>query len=604
MAGVTMTGESGSTGGTAPTGGGNSRMYLPFLVLIAGMGGLVAGVDYGIISGALLFVDKTIPMTPVQLGAMVSIYIGGGVIASLFAGAVTDLIGRKKMMVTSGLLFVISILVIYASTGYGMLLVGRTLMGLAGGLICVAVPLYMAECLPSAWRGRGTSAFQFMVTLGFAAATWIAGFFTSAHDAAVKAALGNAELVFKADNDAWRNMFLVAAVPGLLFAAGGLMLRESPRWLFRRNRTDQALAVLRLSRSEEQAALEMKEMAEHSAKADATAHASGSLFQRKYVVPFLLACIVAACTQATGINTIFSYAAKIMQGSGLSEKGVVTSMNFITGINCVVTVVAVMLVDRLGRKALLSIGTAGIILSLCCVGILYNRFESKSADVMPKVAAALAADGHTLTLNVDEAAFGKLEGGVPGQLVVMYNYEDGKPKQVSVFSNAAKAEDRVLSIKPATTDRWVTVNGKKQIETTENERGKITIKRAVYGPIPSGNTGIWITVALCAFVAFFAFGPGVCVWLAMTELMPTRIRANGISIAMVGNTGAQFASAFLFPIVVVNYGFHVMFFVWAGCTVIYFITAAFFMPETKGKTLEEIEDYFDGKGRAKKTAQA
>jgi hypothetical protein len=170
------------------------------------------------------------------------------------------------------------------------------------------------------------------------------------------------------------------------------MLRESPRWLFRRNRADQALAVLRLSRSEEQAELEMKEMAEHGAKAAANAaKASDSLLQRKYVVPFVIACVVAACTQATGINTIFSYAAKIMQGSGLSETGVVTSMNCITGINCVVTVIAVMLVDRLGRKALLSIGTAGIILSLCTVGILYNRFESKSAEVRIGSSLALCA---------------------------------------------------------------------------------------------------------------------------------------------------------------------------------------------------------------------
>ena len=87
-------------------------------------------------------------------------------------------------------------------------------------------------------------------------------------------------------------------------------------------------------------------------------------------------------------------------------------------------------------------------------------------------------------------------------------------------------------------------------------------------------------------------GPGVCVWLAFTELMPTRIRSTGMGIAMVLNNIVQFCSALFVPIVAGSYGFHVMFFIWAGCTVIYFITAAFFMPETKGKTLEEIEDYF------------
>jgi MFS transporter, SP family, solute carrier family 2 (myo-inositol transporter), member 13 len=580
----------------------NVKWYLPFLILIAGMGGLVAGVDYGIISGALLFVDKTIPMTAVQLGAMVSIYIGGGFVASLFAGALADFVGRKKMMILSGLLFVISILTIYSSSGYSMLLVGRTLMGLSGGLICVVVPLYMAECLPSSWRGRGTSAFQFMVTLGFAMATWIAGFFTNAHDAAVKAALGNAELIFQADNQAWRNMFLVAAVPGLIFTVGALLLRESPRWLFRRNRHEQAMSILRLSRSEEQAAMEMAEMGQHTAKVqNNAATGSDSLLQRKYIVPFIIACIVAAGTQATGINTVFSYTPKIMKGSGLTEAQTVLSMSIITGINCVVTLLAAALVDKLGRKVLLSLGTAGIIVSLSTVGFLYNRFESQSMDVTAKVIAALPADGHTLTLPVNETVIGKLQDNAPGQLSVVYSYQDGKPSTATVFSNAENPADRILSIKPKSTERWVTANGVKTIERTESEHGRLTIQRARYAPIPSGNTGIWITIALCAFIAFFAMGPGVCVWLAMTELMPTRIRANGISIAMLFNTGAQFASAFLFPVVVINYGFHVMFFVWAGCTVIYFITAAFFMPETKGKTLEEIEDYFEGKTHAKTT---
>ncbi len=603
MAGAIMPNDSGSTAGKADWSGGSSKAYLPFLLLISGLGGLVAGVDYGIIAGALLYVDKTIPMTDVQLGAMVSIYIGGGVIASLFAGALTDWIGRKKMMVVSGALFVASILAIYFSSGFAMLLLGRILMGLSGGLICVVVPLFMAECLPSQSRGRGTSAFQFMMTAGFVLAAWIAGIFTGAHDAAVKAALGNADLIFKADNDTWRNMFLVAAIPGLLFTIGSLALRESPRWLFRRNRHEQALKVLLLSRSGEQAALEIKEMGEHCAKnAGGSASTSGSLLQKKYIVPFIIACIVLACTQATGINTILSYAAKILQGSGLTEAQAVTSLKIITIINCAVTLVGAFLVDKAGRKLLLSLGTAGVIVSLCAAGFLYNRFESKCVSVETKVASALSADGRTLTLKVDESTFGKLEGDAPGQLSVVYAYEDGKPAQVSVFSNAKAEEARILSIKPKSTERWVTVNGKKEIERTEIEHGKITVRRAIYGPIPSGNTGFWITVALCCFIASFALGPGICVWLALTELMPTRIRANGMSIAMVLNTGVQFVSAFVFPIVVGNYGFHVMFFVWAGCTVIYFITAAFFMPETKGKTLEEIEDHFDSKGRAKNSA--
>jgi MFS family permease len=440
-----------------------------------------------------------------------------------------------------------------------------------------------------------------MMTFGFVVASWIAGLFTDMHDAAVKAALGNADLIFKADSEAWRNMFLVAAVPGILFTVGALVLRESPRWLFRRNRAAQALAVLRLSRSEDQAAAELAEMGEHATGKEegGAAVKSDSLLQRKYVVPFVIACIVLACTQATGINTVLSYAAKILQGAGLSEAQAITSLKIITAINCAVTLAAAFLVDRVGRKLLLSLGTAGVIVSLCAAGFLYNRFESKCVDVEDKVNAGLSADGHTLSLKVDEATFGPITGGAPGQLSVVYAYEDGKATPVSVFSNAKEEKDRVLFIAPKSTERWVTQSGQKKLDRTESEHGKITIRRARYGPIPSGNTGIGLTLALCCFIASFALGPGICVWLALTELMPTRIRAKGMSVAMVLNTGVQFVSAFVFPVVVGNYGFHSMFFVWAGCTVVYFVTAAFFMPETKGKTLEEIEDYFEGKVRAR-----
>jgi MFS family permease len=232
--------------------------YLTCLFCIAGMGGLLAGIDYGIIAGALLYLDKTIPMTEGQQGFMVSIYVFGGLIASLFAGTLADLLGRKRMMLTGGLMFVVSILLIFASTGYVSLLLGRVLMGLSGGVICVVVPLYMAECLPTGLRGRGTSAFQLLLTLGFVLAAFIATHFADVHEAAVKAALGDPEKIFAADDAAWRNIFLTACVPGILFTLVVLTVKESPRWLFRRNKIEEATQILRVSRSADQTALEIE----------------------------------------------------------------------------------------------------------------------------------------------------------------------------------------------------------------------------------------------------------------------------------------------------------------------------------------------------------
>lgn len=593
---------------TGVSTGGSSKAFLPYLILVSGLGGLLAGVDYGIIAGALLYLDKTIPMTAGQEGFMVSIYIFGGVIASLFAGTLADLIGRKKMMITAGVMFVVSILLIFISSGYASLLSGRILMGLSGGVICVVVPLYMAECLPAHVRGRGTAAFQLLMTLGFVLAAFIATHFADVHEAAVKAALGDPEGIFAADDSAWRNMFLTACIPGVLFTLAALFLKESPRWLFRRHRVEEATNILRLSRTPEQAGIEIREMQDRSGQTEAAGQASDSavktgesLLQRKYVVPFVIACIVLACTQATGINSILSYAAKILQGAGLTEKGAAFNLQIITGINCVVTLIGALLVDRLGRKILLTVGTAGIVICLTSAGLLFNSFESRRVDVVEQVRKTISADGRSLTVKA-EASLAPGADDAPSQLGVTYKYEkETKPRIASAFSNASEAKDRVLRIEPRSEKKWVTVNGRKIEETRIRDDGRLEILRATYGPIASKDTGKWATVLLCGFIAFFALGPGVCVWLALTELMPTRIRSTGMGIAMVLNNGVQFLSALFFPIVVGTQGFRAMFFIWAGCTVIYFITAVFFMPETKGKTLEEIEDYFEGK-RAKAKA--
>lgn len=583
---------------TGPSSRGNRSTYLYALLFVAGMGGLLAGIDYGIIAGALLYLDKTIPMTPAQQGFMVSIYVFGGLIASLFAGLLADAIGRKRMMLVGGLMFVVSIGLIFVSSGYVALLLGRVLMGLSGGVICVVVPLYMAECLPAGLRGRGTSVFQLLLTLGFVLAAFIASHFASVHEAAVQAARGDAEKIFAADDAAWRHIFLTACVPGVLFTLAALLVRESPRWLFRRQRVEDARRILRFTRSEAQVSLEIGEMQERSGQPQsgaAAAPASGSLLQRKYVVPFVIACVVLACNQATGIGSILAYAAKILQGAGLSEKEAAFNLQLITGINCAVTVVGALLVDKLGRKILLSVGTGGIIVCLACAGLLFYSFESKRVDVLDAVRAGLSADGRSLSVKVDGRLAG-LDGDLPSQLSVTYKFEqDTQPRIATAFSNAAAERDRTLSIQPDTEKKWATVDGKKVEEVRVKENGKLQLLRASYGPIASPTTGKWVIFILCGFIAFFAVGPGVCVWLALTELMPTRIRSTGMGIAMVLNNGVQFLSAMFFPIVVGSQGFHAMFFIWGGCTVVYFLTATFAMPETKGKTLEEIERHFEGR---------
>jgi len=597
MSAITLDTQTNTTSG--------KKVFLAYLMLISGLGGLLTGVDFGIIAGALLYLDKTVNVTEGELSFVVAMYSIGGFAASLVAGICADWIGRKKMMITGGLMFVVSIALIYTSQGFYSLVLARLLMGLAGGVLCVVVPLYMAESLPAAIRGRGTAVFQFLMTVGLLAALLIGFVFAKWHDAAIKLAAGETAKIFAADSAAWRNMFLTAMVPGLLYTIGTLFLKESPRWLFRRNRAAEAESILRRSRTEEETKLEMSEMGQVAAKQEASAGFGdfvSSLLQYKYVVPFIIACVVLACNQATGINSIIAFSAVIFQGAGMSDVQASQSGVILMSINCAMTLVGAALVDRLGRKILLSVGTAGIIISLTICGLVYRQFEAKRVDIADKIAPQISADGRELFVKVDPETLGKMEGDRPAQLNVLYRYADdqGYNRQAvaSAFSNAKDEAGRTLTIKPMVDEKFKTLpDGTMTIEKTEKDKGKLTILRAKYGPIPSPTTGWLVTLFLCLFIVFYSVGPGVCVWLALTELMPTRIRATGMGIAMVLNTGVQVLLQLFFLPVVGNYGFYVMFFIWAGSTVVYFVTAAFFMPETKGKTLEEIEEYFERKSR-------
>ena len=174
-----------------------------------------------------------------------------------------DWLGRKKMMTLSGILFVISIPMIALAHGYEALVFGRLLQGISAGLIGVVVPLYLAECLGAAHRGKGTGIFQWLLTLGIVAAAVIGLYFSNRVDEVAK--LGDADKLFAFKDHAWRSIFWVSLPPGILFVIGSFMVAESPRWLFRRGKKDAARAALLRSRSEAQAEIELQEMADTAA---------------------------------------------------------------------------------------------------------------------------------------------------------------------------------------------------------------------------------------------------------------------------------------------------------------------------------------------------
>ena len=496
------------------------KRYARYLLIMAGLGGLIYGIDVGVIAAALPYIRNTSDYSSVQLGFIVGAVLWGSVLSSLFAGSLAEWFGRKKIIILSAFCFFVSIPVICLSGlfdggNFILLTVGRTLQGASAGLVGVVVPMYLAECLDSESRGKGTGMFQLLLTIGLAFAAviglavtgWVGDSDKIVKAFAEKNGVDVAAVTFaqvkswttpeqlKGWATAWQTIFLFSAIPGLILFLGAFWLKESPRWLYKKGRREDALASLAANNGEEKAKAILDEMiaadkaAEEEKAAIAKASVGDSLLQRKYVYPFLLAVTILACNQTTGINSVLNYTVDIFKATGMEGVFAYFSDLAIKLVNVFMTIVACTLVDKKGRKFLLKLGTGGIIVGLCGVGTTF-----------------------------------------------------------------------------------------------------LLITKGVVAA--SMTTGVVATVFFFMFIAFYAVGPGVCVWLALSELMPTRIRATGMSIAMIINQGVSAGIATIFPAWKDAWGFAPVFYCLAGFTVIYFITAAFFLPETKGRTLEEIEAYF------------
>lgn len=434
-----------------------------FLFAMAGLSGLLYGIDIGVIAAALPYLKAATAFTDAQLSLIVGAVVMGAVVSALFAGVLADRFGRRPVILLAAAAFTLSVPVICFSSGsFSVMMAGRLIQGASQGLISVVVPMYLAETLSADIRGKGTGFFHFMLSiglvavalLGFAIASWTGD-----------AAAAESVVSLAAKTRAWQLNFWIAGVPGILLFLGGLRLRESPYWL--------------------------KKKSKCKVEAEENVIRSGdSVWQRKYVVPFVLVFVILVCTQATGINALMNYSVSILSEIGLPGRLSNAADTVIKVVNLAMTLFALTLVDRRGRRFLLMTGTLGVIAAHVVAGLIF--------------------------------------------LVVRLG--------------------------------WVAV---------------------------SLWTGIPMMIAFVLLVAFYAVGPGVCVWLVLSELMPGRIRANGMSIALFFNRGVAMAITSSFLPWANAWGYDGICFTLAACTVVYFVAVAFFMPETKGRTLEEIERFFD-----------
>ncbi len=382
-----------------------NRTYNRLLLLVAGLGGLLYGVDVGIIGGALPYLEATSGLNASQLSIIVAAVLLGSVISTLFAGLLADWLGRKPLMVISGAIFVLSIPVIALSHGFGPLFLGppaarrqRRTGGHGGSPLPGGVPVSPGS------RQRHRS---------FPMAPDPGHFLCGADWHLLQLSRGWRSSVpprrrpcLSVKDQAWRRIFWMSMPPGILFLVGSLFVAESPAM---------ALPARTQGTSPERAASIANQRAGRGSnwrrwsRPPSPANVprneralKDSLLQRKYVLPFLLACVILFCNTATGINSIIGYNTDILLQSGLSDLHAHWGYVLFTFVNFLMTIVGMTLVDRKGRKFLFTLGTSGIIVCLLFVGILFLRTEKNRYDVRDAIQSLVGPD-QNLLLHFDQA---------------------------------------------------------------------------------------------------------------------------------------------------------------------------------------------------------
>ena len=335
-----------------------------FWSVTSALAGFLFGFDTVVISGAEQTIQKLWGLSDVLHGLVMGSALYGTVLGSFIGGWPTDKFGRKRTLLFIGLLYVFSALGCAMADRVGLFVAARFVGGLGIGISTVASPLYISEIAPPAYRGRLAGMFQFNIVLGILVA------FAS-----------NAIIAKLGGDQAWRWMLGVAAVPSLIYFLMCFGLPESPRWLIgRRNDRAAGLAVLKLIEPE-------KSDAQLSAHADEILSAAGSektaaagFWTTRLRVPMMLAFLVAFFNQLSGINAILYFAPRIFEMTGLGEKAALLQSVGIGVTNLLFTFVGLWLIDRLGRRTLLFIGSFGYILSL---GLTAWAFFSQHFSVVP-----------------------------------------------------------------------------------------------------------------------------------------------------------------------------------------------------------------------------
>ncbi len=434
-----------------------SHGYVFLVSIVAALGGLLFGFDTAVIAGALGFLKEHFQLSSFWEGWAVSAVLVGCVFGASFAGTLSDRYGRKKILILSALLFIISAIGSAIPRNLTEFVAARFIGGLGVGAASMLSPLYIAEISPARIRGRLVSLNQFTIISGILVAYLVDWMLVD---------IGPTN---------WRWMFVSETMPALFFLSFLIIVPESPRWMTKQGMENMALATLSRIGGRKHAEEELVEIKETLALEGGSI---SQLLQPGLKLALIIGVVLAILQQITGINTVLYYAPRIFAKAGYGTVDSLLMAVFVGIINLLFTIVALVFIDKIGRKALLLIGSAGMGISFFLAGTAFY--------------------------------------------LGLYQ-------------------------------------------------------------------GPWILILILIYVGSFAMSLGPVVWVVMSEIFPTRIRGRAMSIATVCLWISCFLVSLTFPVLVDYFGDPFTFWLYASMCVVTFLFVFFVVPETKGKTLEEIE---------------
>lgn len=509
-------------------------LFTTRIALIVALGGFLMGFDASVISGVNKFIQIDFNLTDLELGFSVSSLTIVAALAMMVSGPLSDRFGRKVLLKACALIFMVSAVGSALAPNFALFLIFRMLGGLGVGASLILAPMYIAEIAPPKQRGRLVSFNQLNIVLGISIAFFSNYFILS---------LGNAEAEWVQSlgigEHNWRWMLGVEAFPAVLYFFGLIIVPRSPRWLIMKGQLDEAKMVLRKFNSAEQAEKDFQAV-EEALKSDQKKEKASvaELFKPAMRLVLTIGLVVGILQQITGINSVFFYAPMIFEQSGIG-----TDASFIQAIlvgltNLVFTIIAMALIDRLGRKPLLGIGVAGI------------------AVFMFLLAYGFSSASYTLTEE-------KIEELSDDQLKIEISTLAGQ-----AFMNDVEYKNELKSL-------------------LGSERAKQYESELITAAI-SMNPRL-ILIGIIGFVACFAISLGPVMWVLFSELFPLKIR--GIAISFVGfiNSAVSALVQFIFPWELSTIGSAWTFLIYGLFALAGLVFVLLVLPETKGKSLEELE---------------